>query len=293
MFKNYTNSSWNLLANNIKKFEKLNEEYLFINKEIIEMLENQKILNLETKIRNMQEKINEGNKIAEENIIKTDNFLYKINNININGRSVQRILSNLMNDINSFGKTNVSVEYALKRAEQSNKEIEYLSKALDFHQDRKVLDFCSDTINEVNSIYKYSQNIPNEKVQYLEKILEYIMNVDKHIEADIERVNFLNKKNSEGLKDLKNKIHYLKNKTEEGANEADHILSKIQVTNEILKQLQQVYENLARIVKNEKTVNLEERIKNHMLSSPEVETMFLGSIKHVQELENKVRNYSR
>lgn len=290
---NYTTSSWNLLAKNIEKIEKLIEKYHFVRREIDDLLENPKILNLDSKIQDIFEKTRVANKIAEENILKTDHLFDKINNIIIKGRDRKRILSSLLNDINSFAIKNISVEYALQEAEHTNREIGVLSKALNFHQDRKVLDFCSDIRNKINRIYEYSQNIPNDKVQYLEKILNDIMNIDAHIEADLERVNLLNKKNAEELKDLKTKIDYLNNKTKKETDDVALVLSKIQVTNEILNQLQQVYQNLANIAKNEETITFEKRIKNHILSLPEIEVTFLKSIEHVQELENKVNNYSR
>lgn len=290
---NYTTSSLNLLANNIENVEKLNKKYHFIRREIEVLLENSKILNLDSKIQDILEKTRVANKIAEENMLKTDDLFDKVNNIIIKGTDRKKILSSLLNDINSFAMKNISVEYALQEAEHTNREIGYVSKAINFHPDRKVLDFCSDIRNKISRIYEYSKNIPNDKVQYLEKIVNDIMNIDAHIEADLEKVNLLNKKNSEELKGLKAKIDYLNNKTKKETDEVALILSKIQVTNEILNQLQQVYQNLANIAKNEEIITFEKRIKNHILSLPEIEVTFLKSIEHVQELENKVNNYRR
>lgn len=292
MFNNYSTSSWTLLEYNMKDYNKLRKKYQLAEEKVKRLLKKPNLFNLGDQIKEIQKLTREANAIAEENILKTDNLFDKSNDIIIKSKTMNKDLTNLINDIKGFGNANISLDQALTEAEKTQKEIIIISDAINFLQDSKVLNMCSRIRERINAIYRYPQHIPSKKIQYLENMLEDIMDINAHIEADLEQSDFQIRNNSNRLKELKDKIHYLKDKHGQATNEVEYIVKKIQITNEILDQLEMVYENLMKISRNEELNGLENRLKRNT-GTPEIEEMFLKSIEHVQELENKVKNYSR
>lgn len=293
LFGNYSTSSSSLLNENINDYKRLHKKYQSIEKKVGDLLKKPNIFNLDKKIQNIQGKISSSNGMAEENILKSDKLYDKSGHVISDSKNINRELTKLINDINNFGNANISLEEALNKAEESQREIRYLSDAMTRLQDNRVYNLCSQIQKQINSIYAYSPSIPNKNLEDIENMVEDLMNINVIIETDLERADFLNRNNSERIKELKGKIQFLNDKNELSNSEVEDVLEKIRATNEVLEQLETVYEHLVKISKSDEINILEKKFKREMVKLPEIEEIFLKSIEHVQELENRIKNYSR
>lgn len=293
LFDNYTTSSWNLLVNNIENYDKLNNKFVNVTKNVNNLIEKANKLDLDTRTREFQQKTAQSNKIAEADVQKTDNLYDKTNEFIRESKNLSQYLNSLINDINKFGNEKISIEEATMKAENILNKIKYTSNSIHSLQNNTVYNLCSRIKEEIKNIYVSSPNISYKNLDDIQYRLEDLMDINAHIEEDVNRANFLNENNSKRIQGLKTKIQQLKLKSDTVQNDVDEVLKKIEATNEILDQLEIVYESLLNISKTGEINILEKRIRRELVQSPEIEDMFLKSIEHVQELENKVNSYSR
>lgn len=293
LFDNYTTSSWTLLSDNLETYNKLHKKFVNIKGKADSLLNNPNILNLNASIESLQKKARAAVEVAKSNILQSDKLYSQSNDHIIQSKSINRNLTKLITDINNFGNANISLEEALRKAEHTQNEIRHISSVIASLQDNRVYNLCSRIKQQINEIYTYNADIPYDSLDEIENALDDFRALNKHIESNIELAEFLNRNNSVRITELRNKIKQLSNKKQVATDEVENILEKIGVTNDLLNQLEIVYSDLLKISKSEQLNELDKRIKRQMIKPPEVEELFLKSLEHVQELENKVKNYSR
>lgn len=281
------------MGKNIEKYENLHKKYINDKSKAEEFLKNPLISNLDTRIGNLKKKTQTANEDADNSLLKTDNLYDKTSDFIIDTKNINNDLTKLINDIISFGRANISLEDALGKAEETQKEIRRISNTITSLQDRRVYDMCTRIKEKIDKVYSYSPEVPFQNLERIENTLENLEDINSRIEADIDRAGLLNKNNSERIITLKEKIAYLNEKNDLATNEVENVLEKIKATNDVMDQLEVVYRDLLEISKSEDLNELENRIKRQMVKTPEMDEIFLKSLEHVQDLENKVKNYSK
>lgn len=292
-FDNFTISSWTSLYNNIEKYKMLYQKYLGIEKKSDDLFQKPEISYLNKSIQYIQHKTKGANELAETNVIKTDNMHDITYDFIVHSKSIQEDLTKLFNKINNFSNTNVSLKDALKKAEETQREIIYISDVISSLQDNKIYSLCSNIKKQINIIYAFPPEDPYKNLEDIENIIDDLMDIYFQIANNLERADVLNRNNSEQINILKNKIDYLNNKNNLTTDNVEQVMEKVEVITDILGQLQRVSESLMKFSKSEEINTLENRIKRQMEKSTEIEEIPLKSIEHVQQLENTVNNYSR
>lgn len=292
LFENYSTLPWTLLENKIVTYEKLNDKFVATKRNVEEVLKNPKIFNLGGKVEEIRDKTSEANKMAENNFGITEKLSDKSNDVIMQSEDIQRDLIKLLKDINEFGNSNVSVEDALKKALKTHHEIQDISNAIMSLEDSKIYKLCSDIKERIKTVYTNPSGIPYKRLEDIEKMLEDIMDTNTHIETDLDLANYINIKNSQNIDQLKKYINNLNEKKHSLTNNVKTILKKIDVINDVMDQLETVYQDLLDISRSGELNDLTGRIRRQ-ISKVDVQEKLAKSIEHVQELENKVSEYKK
>lgn len=293
LFKNGLKPPRKLLTATIDKHDMLSEKFKNKKKQTDNLLEKAKLDQLEKKVKDMREKLKKENDKAKENIINSEKLQNSSNSLVDEIDKVKKKLIDIVETLESFATKPVSIKNALKRARDILKQINMISKKFNKQEDQQALDYCTNITQKVNDIYKPPLNVPKQLLEDLENKLDALTDITASAEKAVNKAEKKNLENTERIGKFEEKIEKLRNNSRYVESSVKEIMSKINATDDLLQQLEIVYNDLKNLTKLMEHKQLENRIRRQMEETPKIKELFSKAMEHVRELENKITSYQR
>ncbi|KAJ8967333.1 hypothetical protein NQ317_007978, partial [Molorchus minor] len=274
LFKDGISPPWKTLTDLMKKHDLLSDKFQKKIKDAEYLLKNSDIDQCEAKVDEMKDRLKKENEIADKNM-RDSKWLQKssktlLKDLDRLGKKLKKIIEAL----ESFGAKNINLKDALQRSREILEQLKELTEKFNENEDQETFNYCSNITERVNSIYKPSGKIPSELLEDLKNKLNDIIKITESVEDICEK-----------------KIERIKHGDKELEMNIKDIFSKINATNDLLHQLEIVYEDLKNISNLEESRELENRIKRQMEKTDEIDELYLKALDHAQKLQNKIEKY--
>lgn len=293
LFKNGVKPPWKLLTDTINKHDMLSEKFKKKKQQTDKLLQNAKLDQLKQKIDNMQEKLKKENEEANINILNTDKLQNSSNSLADEIQKLNKKLINIIETLDDSGPKPINLKNSLKKAKEILKQINAISKRFNKQKDQEAFEYCKNVTHKVNDIYKPPSDIPKQLLEDLNNKLDELLNITANVEKFINKAEKKNIDNADRIVKFKEKIEKLKNNTQRVENSVKEIMSKINATDDLLQQLEVVYNDLKNITNFIEHKQLENRVRRQMEETPKINELFSKAVDHVRELEKKINSYQR
>ncbi|KAJ8920580.1 hypothetical protein NQ315_004719 [Exocentrus adspersus] len=291
LFENGVAPPWKVLTTTIEKHDMLTDKFKNKRDKIENLLDKAKIEQLEKKINKIQKKMKKQHKLANQNVLDTDKLRNSSNSVVEKITELNNKLINIIQSLQTPEAKPVNVKTALERAKDILKGIERISKKFNEQEDEEAFKFYTKVTQKINDLYTPSQNIPTQLLNDLKNKLQDLINLTRYVEDISNKAEAKNLENEARITELKEKIETIRKGKEDVEDSVKNIIAKINATNELVHQLEVVYEDLKRISDLSEIKELEHRIRRQMEEKPEMEELLSQVVDHVEELKTKINSY--
>jgi laminin alpha 1/2 len=287
IFENGLGPPWTLLNSTLNRYGLL--MLRFKNLEIAKnLLQNINIPKIENKLEQIKEKVLEQNRmltlqkdfadrVQEESIMLSENIQDLDNRSNI-----------IINNVNKFGQSHIDIREALQEAEELLKDIYSISKEIpssDRYED--IYNKCDQLFKGINDTYNVDLNSKKimAKLDELKSKLADLDIILRRISRINEFVKNKNKQNANGIVDLNITINEINNKNLIINDDVGDLLKKINVTDDLLREMKKIYKHLSQLDVEKATNDIDKDDVAQVYDTLSVVR------EHVKKLQNKIKNY--
>jgi chromosome segregation ATPase len=287
IFENGLGPPWTLLNSTLNRYGLL--MLRFKNLEIAKnLLQNINVPKIENKLEQIKEKVLEQNRmltlqkdfadrVQEESIMLSENIQDLDNRSNI-----------IINNVNKFGQSHIDIREALQEAEELLKDIYSISKGIpssDRYED--IYNKCDQLFKGINDTYNVDLNSKKimAKLDELKSKLADLDIILRRISMINEFVKNKNKQNANGIVDLNTTINEINNKNLIINDDVGDLLKKINVTDDLLREMKKIYKHLSQLDVEKATNDIDKDDVAQVYDTLSVVR------EHVKKLQNKIKNY--
>jgi hypothetical protein len=287
IFENGLGPPWTLVNSTLNRYGLL--MLRFKNLEIAKnLLQNINVPKIENKLEQIKEKVLEQNRmltlqkdfadrVQEESIMLSENIQDLDNRSNV-----------IINNVNKFGQSNIDIREALQEAEELLKDIYSISKEIpssDRYED--IYNKCDQLFKGINDTYNVDLNSKKimAKLDELKSKLADLDIILRRISRINEFVKNKNKQNANGIVDLNTTINEINNKNLIINDDVGDLLKKINVTDDLLREMKKIYKHLSQLDVEKATNDIDKDDVAQVYDTLSVVR------EHVKKLQNKIKNY--